>query len=126
MEFCLTAYHLHEWIWGQRIKKDFNVQSDLGLPALAGGKPKIDHFLQYLSKRCPDLKTAQAIANGSKHFGREIKTGKHDGAFDSGFNRGFDISYLWVEGDNQDRQDAVDLLDALVDFWTGFFEQYLR
>jgi hypothetical protein len=56
MNFSITAWHLHEWIWAEYkrplLKKRFNNK---------------EGFIEYLFKRS-ELKTIKDLANGSKHF----------------------------------------------------------
>ena len=124
---CMTAYHLHEWVWGERIAKNYDLQGILKLATLANGKPEKKHFFLFLSKQCPDLKIAEAVTNGSKHFDqRKQRTGKDNAAFGDKFGVVFDTPYLWIERESGEIQTAEDLLNNLVGFWEGFFKRYLR
>jgi hypothetical protein len=112
-----TAYHLHEWVWGECEKRDdlrnvWRVNS-------------IEEFHRYIIEQCPALEDARKIINGTKHFENRIVTGGHA----AGFRRGafqddaFDVRYLWVDR-NGKQQRAEDFIDELVRFWDEFFEQY--
>ncbi|MGE6316664.1 hypothetical protein ACQKC1_12945 [Shewanella baltica] len=80
----------------------------------------------YVGSECPSLRVMRDICNGSKHASLDKtrtpvirKTQVHQGAFSSGFSRGFDISMLEVElvdGSIVDFDNAVKLS---IDYWTG-------
>ena len=67
---AITAYHMHEWVWGDWLKTDYAVWKKLGI------RDK-ESFVAWLEGACPGFNTAQDIANGSKHFDRTAmqKTG---------------------------------------------------
>lgn len=64
---------------------------------------KITHFQEHIKSECNSLSYIQDVANGSKHRGitkyepKVKSTEKHNGAFSSGFSKGFDISCLRME-----------------------------
>lgn len=117
----LTAYHLHEWVWAELVKgrRDLHAKWGLRRPV------RKDSFLRFVISRCPELKDAESITNGTKHFGATADatpTGLHKGAFSSEFSRAFDISYLWVERSGK-RERAEDFIRRLAQFWTDFIPE---
>jgi hypothetical protein len=65
---AMTAYHLHEWVWGDWLKHDEQVKAALGI------RDK-DSYVEWLHASCIWFGFVQSLANGAKHFDR---------------NRGFD------------------------------------
>lgn len=65
---AMTAYHLHEWVWGDWLKRDEAVKAALGI------RDK-DSYVKWLHASCVWFGFVQSLANGAKHFDR---------------NRGFD------------------------------------
>jgi hypothetical protein len=65
----ITAYHLHEWVWGDWLKTDYAAWKQLGI------KDK-DSFVAWIERECPAFTTVQDLANGAKHFIRkqEVET----------------------------------------------------
>jgi hypothetical protein len=120
----MTAYHLHEWVWGAFIKKRRDVQAALQLPR-EKGPATIGSFLAWLKKQCPAMVDAQLITNGTKHYGSDIQTGTHKGAFQrSAFQANvFDVSYLWVERNGR-KQRAEEFVGELTEFWTAFLKTH--
>jgi hypothetical protein len=115
----ITAYHLHEWVWGECRANRPELIKKWGLAPKRGA----DEFLAYLIGQCPGIEDARRVANGTKHFGlKKIETGTHDGAFSSDFSDAFDVSYLWIERDGT-RERAKSFVDELADFWDAFFLQ---
>ena len=115
----ITAYHLHEWVWGE-CRDRAELVKKWGLKANGDAKD----FEVYLSRFCPALDDARKIANGTKHFGlNKIDTGAHHGRFQrSAFSDAFDVSYLWIERDG-DQQRAEDFIKELAEFWLKFFDE---
>lgn len=121
----MTAYHLHEWVWGGFAKRDYTLHRTLGLR-----RAHLDEFKKYILGKCPALQDAEALTNNTKHFGNDHKviplpTGKHEGAFqrDAFQDDAFDVSYLWIERDGK-RQRAEDFIRELVEFWEAFFKAH--
>lgn len=100
---AITAYHMADWIWADWLKFDAATKTTLNI------KSK-DDFLAFIDRSFPWFPTVQALANGTKHFGR-----KED--FDAVKVRGYGIgpygggphgqSYLTI-----DYGEAVDALPA--------------
>lgn len=125
MNCVITAYHLHEWVWGDWLKTAYSAWKELGI------RDK-DSFLAWIERECPAFNTVQDLANGAKHFIREesVKT-RHVGGYGMGpFGIGpFGASYLLIDygtdaGDDRYKT-AKDLIEAVVTFWNIFFERYL-
>ena len=45
-----TAYHMHEWVWGGLLKRDYAVQQALGLSPSSGTRVEKCDFVTYLKK----------------------------------------------------------------------------
>ena len=61
---AITAYHLHEWVWGDWLGTDYLTRKALSI------RDK-ESFLAWIDKACPWFSSIQALANGSKHFIRK-------------------------------------------------------
>jgi hypothetical protein len=121
----MTAYHLHEWVWGGFAKKAYILHRSWGLRRV-----HVDEFRRHVFGKCPALEDAEALTYSTKHFGSDRKviplpTGKHQGAFQRGAfqDDAFDVSYLWVERGGR-RQRAEDFIQELIEFWEAFFTEY--
>jgi hypothetical protein len=62
MNFVITAYHMHEWVWKGFLKNDAAKRQELGIPK------DIDAFKAWLDDRSIWYAQMQSLANGSKHF----------------------------------------------------------
>jgi hypothetical protein len=121
----ITAYHLHEWVWGDRLKTDYAAWKELGI------RDK-ESFVGWIERECPAFTTVQDLTNGAKHFTREqsVET-RHVGGYGMGpFGVGpYGANYLLIDygavaGDHRYKT-AKDLIDAVVTFWDDFFDRYL-
>jgi hypothetical protein len=121
----ITAYHLHEWIWGDWLKDDFEAWRALGI------RDK-DSFVAWLDGRCYWFSVFQELANGAKHFIRDthevarLADGWGSGPFGIG---PFGHPYLYVDfGDDKEPNDryrtVTRLVDEAVAFWRGFIDEY--
>ena len=120
----MTAYHLHEWVWGGFVKGRPDLHSTWQLSP--GERSGCEHFKKWLGTQCPAFPDAEKVTNGTKHFDHSaISTGEHQGIFQrSAFQENaFDVSYLWIEEDGRKRR-AEDFIKELVDYWTAFFKEY--
>jgi hypothetical protein len=119
----MTAYHLHEWVWGDFVKKRLDLHAAWQL--VPAGKAKYAHFKSWLQKKCPAMIDAEAVTNGTKHFGEHVPTGEHKGVFDRNVfqNDAFDVSYLWIECGGREQR-AEDFIRELVEFWEKFFAEH--
>src|SRR6476661_7834510 len=63
----MTAYHLHEWVWGAFVKKRHDLQRAWHLLP-AGRRAKRRDFKVWLEGQCPAIIEAEKVTNGAKHF----------------------------------------------------------
>jgi len=118
---AITAYHLHEWVWGDWLKTDYAVQKALGIRDR-------DSFLAWIDRACRWFRAVQDLANGTKHFARDSGfetsrvTGYDTGPYGIGpYGRGYLlIDYGEGAGEHQ-FQPAAHLLEVVVRFWRDFF-----
>lgn len=88
---AILCWHVIEWI--EKEYKD-----------IVPGFP--NNFRNHVKNQCHSFSYMQDITNGSKHKGitrytPNVKnTEKHNGAFSSGFSKGFDVSCLKMELEN--------------------------
>lgn len=144
---AISAYHLHDWVWGERLAHDPTFRASLGC-----GDRK-DDFVNWLCRMIWHFGTVQEIATGSKHFrpstGLEavkvqappfmfgtLGAGWGEGAWDGPIHYTSGTSdresegrgYLLIDlgpGDEVHRyQPAVHVLEAVVRFWRNFFRAY--
>jgi len=121
----ITAYHLHEWVWGDWLKADYATWKELEI------RDK-ESFVARIERECPAFKTVQDLTNGAKHFIREqnVQT-SHVGGFGMGPYGGgpYGASYLLIDygadAGDQRWKTGKDLIEAVVTFWNVFFERYL-
>lgn len=62
MNFVITAYHLHEWVWKDYLKNDGARRQKIGIAK------DINAFKEWLNGRSIWYAQMQPLANGSKHF----------------------------------------------------------
>lgn len=136
---ALTAYHMHEWVWGDWLKKSSPVRTALGI-----GKGKGD-FLAWIDRHCIWFLWIQGLANGTKHttpqsfqalrvsrlpFSFDAPgAGWDEGAWDGPmpFVVGGDVLLLIDNGPDAGEHRWMPvgmLLNAVVRFWRQFFAQY--
>jgi hypothetical protein len=127
MNCFLSSYHLHEWIWAHWLKR--------ATPRTFRGAVIRDKasFVSWLDGACPHFALLQELANGAKHCSPVHSTQEV-----SGYGRGpygigpFGAPYLLIDrGETLPLSErwlvASDMLEAIVGFWTEFFdEQGLR
>jgi hypothetical protein len=119
---AITAYHMHEWVWGDWLKADHATWKALGIR-------DEKTFLSWLDRRQPWFPLMQDICNGSKHFNRKLsQQTKAAGAFSSGFAKSaFDTQRLEVEVEVDGRKTwilADIVIGTVVKFWLDFFQKY--
>ena len=125
MNFVITAYRLHEWVWKGFLKNDVAKLQELHI------SKSIDAFKAWLDGKSIWYAQMQALANGSKHFqpgGLQIRI-HHVGPFNTfafnevAFNEGY--SYFVVEmGEFEGRPHFVPatfIFEAVMRFWRDFF-----
>lgn len=118
---AITAYHLHEWVWGDWLRTDHVTRKKLGITNRRT-------FLEWIDSKCLWFPIIQALANGGKHFIRDqgfetkyIKVyGEGPGVFGAGY-----LLVDFGEGAGELRwQTAAQLLELVVRFWRDFFANY--
>jgi hypothetical protein len=57
----ITDYHLHEWVWGDWLKRDIETRKALGIR-------NKESFLAWIDRACVWFASVQNLANGTKHF----------------------------------------------------------
>ena len=144
---AITAYHLHEWVWGDWLKRNYDVQHALSIEGKTNKQRKAA-FMSWIGKVCVWFKTIQDLANGAKHFGSsenfkservgappfmwdELEAGWEQGAWDGPIPyvaESHGPGYLLIDygaGSGQHRwRTAAALLDVVVRFWREFFARY--
>lgn len=69
--FCYTAWHLTEWIWGAYFEQDERFwgafSRGLGLVNKGSSEP-IGQYRNYLARSCKELAYCRVVATGAKHF----------------------------------------------------------
>ena len=121
----ITAFHLHEWVWGRWLKSDTDAKQKIGIASM-------ESFRAWLDGQWPGFIVVQELTNGAKHL-KTMKNVKETNRV-SGFGRGpygvgpFGSSYLLIDyGDNTAAQrwdTAETLLDETLVFWRKFFNTY--
>jgi len=144
---AISAYHLHDWVWGERLAHDANLRAAMGC-----GDSKAE-FVAWCCRMAWHFALVQEIATGSKHFrpssGLEAErveappfmwdttgAGWDEGAW------GGPIRYLQAPGpfgpkgqgyllidqgpgDEVHRyQPAAHVLEAVIRFWRDFLRKY--
>lgn len=124
MNCILSLYHLHEWVWARWLKQRHDVQAKLGV------RRKKGEFNAWLDANCPHFTLLQELANGAKHC-RPVHPTEHV----AGYGRGpygigpFSAPYLLIDlGPAKPPAErylvASTVLQAIMDFWTGFFAKH--
>jgi hypothetical protein len=116
---AITAYHMHEWIWGDWLKKDSSAKAKLGIADLKA-------FVAWIERNEPFFSAIQQLTNGSKHFNRKaMQQTNVAGTFDSAiFDKDmFDTTRLEVEV-NGAWIPAEVLFNAIVVFWRDFLRDH--
>jgi hypothetical protein len=121
---AITAYHLHEWIWGDWLKGDHVTRNTLGISDKKS-------FLEWIDRNCVWFANVQELANGSKHF---IRNQGFETELIGGYGRGpygvgpYGQGYLLIDyGENAGNhrwRPAADLLEVVVRFWRDFLRLY--
>lgn len=122
---ALTAYHLAEWVWGDWLKTDYATWRALGIRDEEG-------FMAWLDAQPTFFADMQRIANGSKHFIRQVSqsTQRSAGYGQGGFGvGGYGVPSLQIEIEtkwdgNKRWIEAPILIENMVIFWRDFFLKY--
>jgi len=124
MNCIITAYHLHEWVWGDWVKGDKALQGVLGVSDKKS-------FVAWIDGVMPWFSVVQTMANGTKHFIRNsgIETARISGYGQGPYGVGpYGQGYLLIDygeaAGNLRYQPAAHLLEAIVRFWRDFFRAY--
>ena len=113
---AMFAWHLTEWIFHEYYEDAQNSQWK-----------KLSDYYKYVKSQCPALGYMQDICNGTKHSQITYyhpllsDTQMHQGAFDRGFSRGFDISYLHLTLEDGTVLRFEDELQKVKVFWENTF-----
>lgn len=115
----ITAYHLYEWVWGDWLKTDHATWKKLHIR-------DIESFRKWVTTAWSGFQTAEALANGAKHFTRAPVTERI-----AGYGRGpygigpYGRPYLLIDHGSSATaprwQTAEQLLDEGIVFWKAFF-----
>ena len=136
---AMTAYHLHEWVWGDWLKTDYAVRKALGIR-------DSNTFLAWIDKACPWFFAIQGLTNGAKHFirnqpfqARRVSrppfmldapgAGFDEGAWDGPMpyvvaGNEFLLFDFGPEAAEHQWMPTSMLLEVVVRFWREFFERY--
>ena len=135
----VTAYHLHEWVWGEWLGTDFVTWKAIAgqdRTAKSEQQPIVirdrDSFRRWLKDRCYWFEPMEELTNGSKHFARDGQSSTHVASrFGSGpYGLGpFHHSFLYVDlgaskGVNDRYRTITRLIEDAVVFWRWFFDEY--
>lgn len=144
---AVSAYHLHDWVWGERLARDAALRQAIGC-----GDSKSE-FVRWIASKVWHFLTVQEIATGSKHFRPSpaieslkveappfmfdtIGAGWGEGAWDGPVKyltspapwgpkgKGYLLIDLGPEADGHQYQPAAHVLEAVVRFWRDFFRAY--
>ena len=69
----MTAYHLHEWVWGAFVKHRPDLHTAWQLAR--GRRAKCADFKLWLQTKCPAMIEAKQVTSGTKHFHAYVPTG---------------------------------------------------
>lgn len=103
---AMLAWHITDWFWAERPRVDKSLKA----------------FQERVRTECRALALMCDIATGTKHRGtdwqpRVARTASHQGAFDSGFSTGFDVSWLKLVLKDGSVVDFVDEISTARDYW---------
>ena len=120
----ITAYHLHEWVWGDWLGTDYLAWRALNI------RDK-ESFIAWIDSVCPWFPVIQDLANGSKHFIRNqgFDTQKIQGYGAGPYGVGpYGSGYLLLDFGEEAAEHrylpALHLLDVVVRFWRDFLRRY--
>lgn len=121
---ALSAYHMHEWVWGDWLKADKATQQKLGIEGF-------NEWRAWVKIKEPFFEVVESLANGSKHFGTSnanglmtqvyrFEPGGHD--YEDFIGRSLDVGFQ--DGNDIHWMDVSQILEHVVLFWQRFFETY--
>ena len=68
------AYHLREWIWHGRLKKNPGLQAQITGRETKGAVAEREcKWKEYVNRKCQNFSLIQELCNGSKHFERDSR-----------------------------------------------------
>jgi hypothetical protein len=126
MNCAITGFHLHDWVWNDYLKQDATLRATLGI-----GKKKHEFLKWIINSGSIWFSLVEEIANGSKHFGREIpfRVPLVNDYVEEGYAEpNYFVSYFAID-QGEDVADArymplSMLFETMVRFWRDFFTRY--
>jgi hypothetical protein len=120
---AITAYHLHEWVWGDWLKGNQPMRDALQVASCR-------EFLQWIERHCVWFVFIQQLTTGAKHFVRTpgsqpIRIGGYGRAYGDSYGQGYLILDLGEEAGADRWKPAASYLEVVVRFWRDFFRTYL-
>lgn len=121
---AITAYHLHEWVWGDWLKRNQPMRDALRVNSRTD-------FLNWIERHCVWFLFIQQLATGAKHFVRTpgsqpIHVGYGQGPYGLGpYGQGYLMLDFGEEAGDERWQTAATYLEVVVRFWRDFFRAYL-
>jgi hypothetical protein len=142
---AMTAWHLHEWLWADKLKGNYKEQKRILGEVIRKKKEQEeqedDELIRAMLGRCKELSIMQGICNGSKHFRYTAKESlKGDAVAETGvkFARssflgsayaghmfpGFKgVPYLSVTTASRTSIGFQSVLDTVLAFWSSIFAE---
>lgn len=121
---AITAYHLHEWVWGDWLKADHVTRAALKIRDR-------DSFLSWIGRHSVWFLFIQELANGTKHFIRDqgFQTMRIGGYGEGPYGVGpYGKGYLVIDCGEDAAENrwlpAAHLLEVVVRFWRDFLRKY--
>ncbi len=121
----ISAYHLHEWVWGDWLKTDYTTWGELSIRNL-------ETFEGWLVREWPGFALTRDLTNSSKHFVRNTgpETQRIAGYGSGPYNVGrYGQPYLLIDlGADKSGPErwltAEQLIDEAIVFWQIFFDTH--
>ncbi len=128
INFAITAWHLTDWVWGQRkdtLREVYSVNN-------------LTDFQNVMRRECPDLAVCDVIANAAKHGGAAYKMKDRPDVetilvADPVANDAAGVELLAVQTDHQwsleievdgKRKDPLALFNRVFLFWHKFIQKH--
>ena len=126
MNCAITAYHVHDWVWNDFVKRDSALRATLGI-----GSKKHEFAEWIVHKGSIWFSLVGEIANGSKHFGRgtSFRDPLVNDYVEAGYvEPGYLASYFAID----QGEHVIDarymplssLFEVVIRFWRDFFRFY--
>jgi hypothetical protein len=129
MNFVITAYHLHEWIWKDYLKNDAARRQVMGI------EKDFKAYREWLDSRSIWYAQMEPLANGSKHF--RPASGPHISTVDVGslnsfafneeaYNDGYSyfVMDMGIHEGLPNIAPAGMLFEAVMRFWRDFLRAH--